>query len=606
MSETPHYTIRYYIKEPISANEASSIAREADGLHSGEVTTGALGSIFLPLQRCKMVLESHGVDPQIEKVFANEDNALLDDLDLDNYNAVRNGYSFASKIKRYVTLSTQTQETTENDGPAMLEAIALKTIYEQYLTEHPDGQLDDTFGKVLDFVDYYVAEIQKEITESGTIELVKQCRTDLVIYLRTKCSKLGSKKDCQRMADEIESTPVVITDPITNLIEEVASDDYLGWFWPERRVAFVDSTAIYRYANRRLMPANTSLTDLDHQPLDITESNKACLRLTLYHELFHAVTNDVYVAWHDDISESMNPKALWPRFIYEAMVEKAAYLAASESDKFISKLPSIKANLGEMEFRNYLGAADIPEVLSNRRVQKQREIFPSVYVGYRMIVDALVAKLDWERAGLDRTAGEKLLIAAFFERPETDSRLANERYPYRKRLNAAITRAGHKGMIAKLAALESMVGTSGILSILLDPNFDPHDPEQLPWIAAPIRQKNLVLNKQTLDKLRSRLNTLKDTGEPECKIKSTIQEIEALKMLEEQQKAFILAREGLDTQIASRHGKIEDDFKTPAYRLLRSMGLAVAHRQRPGEDEIKVANNNVAKYRDKYVRQHRQ
>ena len=79
------------------------------------------------------------------------------------------------------------------------------------------------------------------------------------------------------------------------------------------------------------------------------------------------------------------------------------------------------------------------------------------------------------------------------------------------------------------------------------------------------------------------------------------------KILQEQQEALILAEEGLKTQIAYRHGMIKNEFETQTYRLLRSIfGYIIVDRQRPGEDEIEVANNHVAKYKDKYVRRHRQ
>lgn len=101
-----------------------------------------------------------------------------------------------------------------------------------------------------------------------------------------------------------------------------------------------------------------------------------------------------------------------------------------------------------------------------------------------------------------------------------------EQFPYRKQLNAAITKAGHPGMFAKIAALEKMVAIEAVLSIVLDPHFDPHDPERLPWIVAPVKQNKLTLNMQVLDRLMTQLTMLEDVGAPEVVIESDKQSIE--------------------------------------------------------------------------------
>jgi hypothetical protein len=363
------------------------------------------------------------------------------------------------------------------------------------------------------------------------------------------------------MISEISQVPLMIADPLIATIEVGDTSDAMGWFSFGKRIAYVDPATIYSSAGSVTRGRGSEGTDSRNNLF------QAQLRKTTYHELIHATNSLVYDYSENDISNGVRGSILWPKFIRESMTEKLAYLAASK--KFEQLGSKVDVTISEKALRELVGD-DSSELMAPKRVRDMMESLPSSYFSYRLIIDTLIAKLDWESVGLERKDVEKLFIGAVFEQPNHELPAGEQKYPLRKRLNQAIAEVAHPGILNKLGVLVDILGPNVVLDILQSSNFDPHDPSSIPWISSPRRMEVISNAKNKKARTEAILKSQEENGYPKHILSNNRTRLEKLEGDIREFDLLLLAVSGLKAEIWDRYGHRKRKIDS-SDRLLRSI-----------------------------------
>lgn len=344
------------------------------------------------------------------------------------------------------------------DGFDGSEPGSLRTL--EGFMGHYASKLDQLSGSI-DF---------KQVIDDARLSAVTAADTPTIRRYMNRVARL-------RFAAVAEQTPVQIIDPLTSLTDDAAQEQNLGSFFPHRRTCTVDPFTISRMV-RTMQHERTEL--------EIASLIEAQLSLTVMHELVHAATDDAYYLREVDDDTMVDSQPLWPKYWNEGMTEKLSNVMFAQSTD-ISQLPYAG---GDNEFTYRSSMADSPkEIMSDKDNMANRQSIKQSYAEYRLLIDTIFDKLDWPAAGLTWKTAEQLAGRAFTELPSPDA--SPKHYKDRLTFHKAISQAAHPGFMMKLNGLVEAYGTSLVMDILTDPNFDPHDPQALPALTGTEQMREL-------------------------------------------------------------------------------------------------------------------
>lgn len=445
-------------------------------------------------------------------------------------------------IKRVEKIATSPH--AEDDG---FNESALKSFYLEYVGANPEGALNGTISKFSNFLDVYAASIKTACGDYG-VSRITTYRSELINALDSRAIELVSEDSQQRLVEEMAKTPVLISDPITNLMITGLNGRHKGIFHYNTSSIFIDPHQILNAVDFVFpnLPDNKRSTAFDN-----------FLRKTLYHEMFHSATDMVFSRGPLPTRVSQ----IWPQFIAEALAEKAGLSSAHALSA--NKLPKPPRKKGS--YRNYYQYPSIPEELVDNELKGSNELSVSAYPGFRFLYDLVLARVDWRKAGLSPAEGRLLLRKAFFEGDGVGEGTSQDRHQNRKLFNAAISRAAHPGLIQKLGALDSLIGTEALLNILSDPDLDLSDPASIPWLVSPLKLRKILASKDKAIKLRNQIDRSDYSNTDE--LQSLRRQLKELEDGESQYRLLRAAARGLQYQIKRRHGVIAPEAGSPEFKM---------------------------------------
>lgn len=193
---------------------------------------------------------------------------------------------------------------------------------------------------------------------------------------------------------------------------------------------------------------------------------RAVTKSTVYHELIHSLTGCWAVLRDGDTPERPD---YFPNFIQEATAEILAFVMLDDSDiKRITKLVDTQY----VETKSLYG--DYRQVFFGDRPGRM-----TAYAEYRFMLDMMMAKLDWEAAGIDQIEAEKLLCRALFDGPSKINEV-DKSCPHIRAFHSALTEASFPGFMVHLREIGDHESFAMLLNYFDSPSFDPHDKESLP------------------------------------------------------------------------------------------------------------------------------
>jgi len=341
-----------------------------------------------------------------------------------------------------------------------------------------DDQLADTIG----FLQYYQHSIVETIEANDWLEKMDAWRLQCAEFIASPAGRrLVPPESTERVVGAMLSVPVLIDDPLLALYNDHQhqGDGYFGQFWGNSRVLRVDPFAI--------MSALSFDGQSDPWRVDIAVKN------VLFHELIHACTNYFYrvVNGQSSGNAAIEFGQFWLRPWAEGMTQKLAdqiSTATATPYELAMLAAEAKGELGLSWDINSLWrhseAPELPEALVNTSVGDIRSVYQSNYREFRLMLDAVFAKLDWQAAGYSAEDIETLAAYAFIETTEDVS-------AYRQQFITALTQASHPGFLMKLLHAVDMHGEELVTKLLLKPDFDPHDVQSVPFIATEDYRKYL-------------------------------------------------------------------------------------------------------------------
>lgn len=448
-------------KQRISVEEAEKAAREKDGLLPGiTLPCGNLDSIpdifdipevvrrLVPeraLLNCYNLSVSEHLD--IDLSLWDYGQNLVDDCG--DYVDINEGLSFSNYVDKfyeiekfgYVITDIQSAQSKEDDSSARQENIeVMRKFIDEFKAIYPQAELDISQPRSMvgvgKFLEYYKKRVHEDIYSADLHELIEDNRQLLVDGLDSSAMKrqLGAD-NAKRIAQHFKNQPLIIVDPLTALLEMPTGNDWYGWFKPEQRACYINTAAI---ANETGYESTLF---------------KARVLKTMAHEFLHAATSNVYRAYKKELGyiEEPDSKQIWSQFFYEGMVEKAAYMLAlnAKSEWFSRGMQQQREASYERSMRKY--CSDNPgELMATRAVVEARNRIDSSYPEYRLLIDTIMDKADWQAAGLSRRQSESLAIGAFFDRTDDKSTLDSSA---RQEFMQAVHKATHKGFFNKIGGL---------------------------------------------------------------------------------------------------------------------------------------------------------
>ena len=433
-----------------------------------------------------------------------------------------------------------------------------------YLTANPTANFNfhapDSLRSVERFMAFYAQEVDKSLIEQVWTGKVDKWRVDFGQALNTpKAHRYITKSARDQGAKIARTIPVIIIDPLLSLIKsKTRNNDEYGVFNAENRTIAIDPFMVV--TNPKQTPDRPREPNKYQHKLIEAEAKS-----TLFHELIHAMTNSYYRrevfdkvdlpvvgnATNDNTSELVDIMDLWPLYWMEGMTEKLE--CALFSEQFESEvLPPGLSPDDEAAWRDEV-SFNPQELGSDAKVNELHTKLPGAYWEYRLLIDTMFAKLDWEAAGLTWRQAEQLAFKAFTETPATkDTPPTNQ---HRQAFIEAINLAAHPGFFMKLSNLEEQYGTELATDILTDPEFDPHEPADLPWLASDVEASRLLngLVRTAIALAQQYKIRLKLLGAPESIIDRSNQRISELETDITRIDIFKLASEGMKLVLEQRH-----------------------------------------------------
>lgn len=362
-------------------------------------------------------------------------------------------------------------------------------VIDDFLVLHPgykpedfDPKVPGSFTMAQEFSNYYFERLEAEIREQDWPGYIDSCRLDFIQAINTPAMRQlvpkSVRERTQKVAVEI---PITITDPLSALLARHEGWELHGSFRPKTRTIVVDPFTIGRRADK-VYSAELKTTE-DHYYMQ-----RFKVKGTIFHELMHAISNHEYRmdeaqfvdSDETDASLQLQQSWLWPRYWNEGMTEKISTLALAEIEE-----PKYRVLRHDEEPWRLLTADSPRHILQSKKVTALSKQERSSYDSYRLLIDTMFAKLDWEAADLKPWQAERLAAKAFTEIPgEADT-------SYRLQFIQAINKAAHLGFFMKLGVLSDQIGVGLLTDMMLDPAFDPHDPQALPWLVSPAMKEHL-------------------------------------------------------------------------------------------------------------------
>ena len=376
--------------------------------------------------------------------------------------------------------------------------LALLKIVNEYITLNPEStitmQQKASIKDVADFIEFYQENVHQNLDSLNIVNKLADLKESLIASLSTrKMKQLFGKENAERMAKVFTNQTLIISDPLTTLLEIGDSHETLGWFHQDKRLCYIDPIVIDNISNNE-------------------ESFEARLLTVMAHEFIHASTDTTYQLRGNSLNElKVNSRNLWPQFFYEAMTEKAAFLIA------FNARPELFESETELEpFSESLSRqiySDNPkEILAPDYIKNPREIRRSTYYLYRLLLDTIMNKADWESAGITRQQADRLAINAFFNRSDDTS---SQDTIYRKKFMQSLHTATHPGFLNKLGQLIDIYGPKVMIDVIESPKFDFKNPDALPLLANHHIRQMLQSRAESLEPSQDRLERLEAMGASE-------------------------------------------------------------------------------------------
>ncbi len=507
---------KFESNDKITTVNADEAFREVDGLGQGEVVVAQsledilnfdrdfAESIIPNWRECSPISLSESIENMFGRINEQDEDRFFDLL----------------KQVRELDEVREILYRIKDIGPNNERQRTIAEIYNRFSSQNPEHHLeteDINIAMLLDFVSYFKSEFEKTVKDMGVKGMVIQSRNSLLSRLESgKDIPLIKKADRLRIAEDIKRVPIIIEDSLTAEVQrDRSTNDWLGYFLPDKRVCYVDPLAIA-----------SSFQDLFDERLS----------QVIYHELFHAATLDVYELREFKEEETEVPSVkpfisrkepVWPPFLFEAMVEKFAVYciapnvdvdkiyqssAVKQQDKALNMIFGNLHPISREEHWRLKKNADSPvrHMLVNKKHALVSEIIPKSYYRYRYLLDIMMHKIDWESVGITSGQAEKLLIDGFLERPENEIK-SDKRWPKRKRLMATINEATNPGFFNRLTRVVEQIGIDEAITILSSPDFNPRDPNAIPILMSSNQYKYLSRHgkQQALDFRRAYLQILR-------------------------------------------------------------------------------------------------
>ncbi|GEM_PF-3562508 len=485
--------------------------------------------------------------------------AACDATVLSQYNELSGKVDFLDIVGANLCEIAQLEDSTRD-----IRTGFIGSLLQDYLTVNPTANFNfdapDSLRSVEKFMAFYAQEVDKTLIEQVWTVKVDRWRVDFGQALNTpKAHRYITKSAREQGAKIARTIPVVIIDPLLSLINsKIRNNDEYGVFNAEDRTIEIDPFMVVT-PSKQPPDQPRELNKYQHELTD------AEAKSTLFHELIHAMTNSYYRrevfdkvdlpvvgnATNDNTSELVDVMDLWPLYWMEGMTEKLECALFSEQYE-LEVLPPRLGRDDEAVWRDEI-SLNPQELGSDAKVTELRTKLPGAYWEYRLLIDTMFAKLDWEAAGLTWRQAEQLAFKAFTETPATQD--IPSTHQHRQTFIEAINLAAHPGFFMKLSNLEEQYGTELATDILTDPEFDPHEPAGLPWLASDFEASRLlnglvptVIALALQYKIR-----LKLLGSPESIIDHSNQHISELETDITRIDIFKLASEGMKLVLEQRH-----------------------------------------------------
>lgn len=515
---------RFDVNEKISTASADEALRGNESFRNGEVVVAH--NLVDILQIDRGLLET--IEPNWREYTPSYLLEIIESYGYSNIDIETEDelFKLVDQIK-YLDALSDVIEQIKRNGPQNERQKVIVETYGKYLSLKLDMNVDNVDISVvtlINFVSYFKSEFEDIVEKIGVKEKVINSQESLIDILESgKDIPLIKKKDRLRIAEDVKRMPIVIEDTLTAEINwKINTSDRLGYFTPETRVCYVDPIAIA-----------SNYKDLFDERLS----------QVVYHELFHAATMDVYeLRKFKDQEEDWLPTEqpfiyrkvpVWPKFLYEAMVEKLAIYclaptinldkiyrssAVRSEDRLMRTIfgdlhPVSKEEVWRLE-KNQDNSVE--HMLVSRKHKFLSEIIPKSYREYRLLVDLIIQQVDWESIGITTNQAEKMLVDAFLERPENETR-SDKRWPKRKRFMSAVNEATSPGFFNRLTRVVEQLGPSEAIKILSSSTFDSKDIDAIPFLISTEKYRVLAFKggQKLLDSRRSRLKRLQDHNAPQ-------------------------------------------------------------------------------------------
>jgi len=587
----------------ISVDIATKFSRNEDGLPPGQIALSrdldVLPDDVRPILLTSFPTQSEHIEHVMEEESLVDFRGMVSDWHLDNYGHVpQDTYDQYFRVFTdldiliavgEVVAHAQTLGTTDEDPQGTNRKREKQLLDEQYISllglvneftdNYPEAELAiDQPGSVNGlsaFVKYYKQRVYESVGCDAIIDMLESHRQSLVTAMETsKMQRHLGKANALRIARHISDQPLVLADPLlTILYFEKSATEPLGWFSSAQRISYLDILTT-RSSAKPVGEVGNTPDDMSPAPSDRMDLS---LLTTMAHEFLHAATNDVY-RLSGEVSNPLVPglteptsivsRDIWPEFVYEAMVEKAAYLmAVTARPELFEKVKNVqRKSTYENDIRVY--RSDNPtEILAPKYMPEIRSIMPSSYVSYRILMDTVMEKADWARAGFTRKQADKMMIDAFFSR--TDDMVSQDTKA-RKRFMKALHQATHKGFLVKIGQLVDIYGTDQVLDMLESPRFDPTNPEDLQIIATPRVRARLQRLADQRDEFSNNLQLAKDAGAPDVVLQNYEIKVDRREQAVKDLQLLNLATKGLAAVMDDKYG-VRNRSITPVDRIHRSV-----------------------------------
>lgn len=412
---------------------------------------------------------------EVNDVISDTDIACDDYSEKEYERTLKNLYELASVLDVLESVNAVVADClTDDRDDARCQYIA-ESFTDFIGLDAGDGKWEDNLEMTMAFLEQYQQKVAESVEADRWLEKIDVWRAEFAAYIASPAARgVIGEESATRAVSAILTVPIRLVDPLTTLIRKQGEDDatpeLAGWFLYNKRTVHIDPFTI----------EYTSASS-DKHLLDIG------IKEALFHELTHAITNHHYMygAWPEDNGEGAEApeqavianQNLWPEFWYEGMTEKIAFIASAalmtREDAELINAQSVEAETVERSWRACI-LHNPPSALSTNEAAVLQLAWSAAYRDFRLLIDAMFAKLDWQAAGLTPREAETLAAHAFTETPEDGS--AN-RYAFID----AVNKAAHPGFFMKLQHAVDIHGIGLMTRVLLNPNLDIHDPGAMPF-----------------------------------------------------------------------------------------------------------------------------